>query len=88
MIAHHGIAEYFVANSARWKLQPLTNEFPAVLLVRPGQRILTAKIITPYALIDAGKHLNLAIRQHISPISYVPCRPPSSLQLRTETNQN
>ena len=71
LVTHYRIPENFNPHDSRQKFQPLTDEFPTMFVISPGQRILSAEISPPHTSIDAMHHLNFARRQHIPPIC--PC---------------
>jgi hypothetical protein len=50
------------------KLQPLANEFPALVIVFAGEFVVATEKRATHAAIDAVDNLNFLIRQNIPPI--------------------
>jgi hypothetical protein len=68
MVAHHGIAEHLDAHDPGEKLQPLANQFPALVIVFAGDFVIPTEKRATDAAIDAVDNLNFLIRQNIPPI--------------------
>jgi hypothetical protein len=68
MVAHHGIAEHLDAHDPGEKLQPLTNEFAALVIAFTREFVVATEKRATYAAIDAVDNLNFLIRQNIPPI--------------------
>ena len=54
MVTHHSVAHNFNAHNPRQKFHPLPNEFPSVLTICTGQRILSAEISCPALISQPG----------------------------------
>jgi hypothetical protein len=69
MVAHHGIAEHLDAHDPGEKVQPLANQFPALVIVFARDFVIATQKRATYAAIDAVHNLNFLIRQNIPSIS-------------------
>jgi hypothetical protein len=68
MVAHHGIAEHLDAHDSGEKLQPLANQFPALIVVFAGDFVVATEKRATDTAIDSVDNLNFLIRQNIPPI--------------------
>jgi hypothetical protein len=76
VVTHDRIAEHLDPHDSGEKLQPITNQFAAMVIILPGEFIFPAKKRPPHAPIDAMHDLNLPVRQHIPPIRPSHAKPP------------
>ena len=83
MVTHHRKPQNLNSHHTRQKFHSLPNEFPTMLVVRSGQRILSAEKSPPNASIDSMHDLNFTIRQHIPPIRACHDQTPQNTEIKT-----
>ena len=67
-IRHHRKPQNINPEDSSEKLQPIPNPFTAMLVILSRQLIGPAEKSSPHAPIHAMNHLNLTVRQDVSPI--------------------